>query len=72
MEPYLTLLEPKYAIRISRFRASNHRLPIVVGRFNGRPRSERLCELCNLKDLGDEYHYLMKCDFFYIDSLLNI
>ncbi len=39
-------------------------MPIVVGHFNGRPRSERLCELCNLKDLGDEYYYLMKCDLF--------
>ncbi len=48
----------------SRFRASNYKLPIVVHRFNGRLRSERLCELCNLKDLGDEYHYLMKCNFF--------
>ncbi len=58
-------MQPKYAIHISRFRASNHRLPVVAGRFIGRPRSERLCDLCNLDDLGDEYHYLMKCPFFH-------
>ncbi len=65
MEPYLVLLQLKYAIPISRFRASNHRLPVVAGRYGGRPRSGRLCDLCNLEDLGDEYHYLMKCLFLH-------
>ncbi len=65
IKPYLVLLQPKYSIPISRLRANNHRLPVVAGRYSGRPRSERLCNLCNLDDLGDEYHYLMKCPFFH-------
>ncbi len=64
MEPYLTLSQPKYAIHISRFRLSKHKLSlIVVCRFNGRPKFDFLSELCNLEDLGDGHHYLMKCDF---------
>ena len=32
LEPYLDLLPPKYRILITRFRTSNHRLPIETGR----------------------------------------
>ncbi len=26
---------------------------------------DRICGLCNLEDLGDEYHYLLKCCHYY-------
>ena len=24
----------------------------------------KVCTLCSKKDVGDEYHYLLKCDYF--------
>ena len=64
LEPYLTLLEPKYAIPISKFRCNNHRMPIVTGRYANINRLARVCALCNLGDVGDEYHYLLRCPYF--------
>ena len=64
IEPYLTLLEPRYHIPLCKFRTNNHRLPIVTGRYNNVNRIHRICELCNTDDLGDEYHYLLKCNHF--------
>ena len=64
LEPYLLSLEPKYAIPICKFRTNNHRLPIVVGRYNNINKADRKCELCREDVIGDEYHYLLKCRFF--------
>lgn len=64
IEPYLTLLDPKFSIPISKFRSNNHRLPIVTGRYNRQDRLERLCTLCEMGDVGDEYHYLLRCSYF--------
>ncbi len=40
LEPYLTMLEPKYAIPMCKFRANNHQLTIVTGRYKNIDRSE--------------------------------
>ena len=37
---------------------------IETGRFFNIDRSERHCNLCNVNELGDEFHYLFKCTFF--------
>ena len=63
-EQYLTLLEPKYAIPICKFRTNNHRLPVVIGRYNKIPRQNRKCILCPMNVVGDEYHYLLECEHF--------
>ena len=39
----------------------NHKLPIETGRWNNIQREDRKCNLCDLNDLGDEFHYLFKC-----------
>ncbi len=39
-EQYLTTLEPKHAIPMCKFRANNHQLPIVTGRYKNVDRSE--------------------------------
>ena len=67
LENYLLTLEPKYAIPITKFRASNHRLPIVQGRYEGRPVEERVCPLCNTGQVGDESHYILHCSHFHED-----
>ena len=42
-------------------RISCHLLPIESGRYKKIPRVERLCPLCNRSEIGDEFHYLLKC-----------
>ena len=44
------------------FRTRNHRLPIEVGRWRGIPANDRKCPYCN--DIGDEFHYILKCSKF--------
>jgi hypothetical protein len=47
-----------------RFRLNNHKLSVEYGRWNNIPRELRICHLCNTADLGNEFHYLLKCDHF--------
>ena len=63
-EQYLQL-ERKYSITLSRFRASNHKLPITTGRHQEVKREHRLCRLCDSGEVGDEYHYILNCTFFH-------
>ena len=64
LEKYLTALPRSQYLNIYRIRTTNHRLPIEVGRWHGIALNERKCTLCNKNDLGDEYHYLLRCPFF--------
>ena len=53
-----------------RYRTSNHNLPVEVGRYItpiNLERNDRKCELCNVSDIGDEYHYMLICNYFAID-----
>ena len=63
-EDYLTTLPTGLMYSFLRFRTLNHKLPVQKGRSNNIPRSERLCTKCNNEDIGDEFHYIMKCSFF--------
>ena len=59
-EPYLNI-DPFHGI-ITKFRMSNHNLPIERGRYAvpKLPRNERLCTFCK-SHIGDELHVLFKC-----------
>ena len=46
-----------------RFRCSNHRLDIELGRHTNTPRQQRVCRFCQSGSLGDEYH-VFKCTHF--------
>ena len=46
-----------------RFRCSNHRLDIELGRHNNVPRQERSCRFCKTPSIGDEFH-AFKCVAF--------
>ena len=63
-EPYLTQLSDNDRINLCKFRCSSHRLPCVTGRYANIPRSERICNLCNLNVMGDEFHFVFQCPFF--------
>ena len=38
-------------------------MPIEMGRFVGTLRDDRICELCFLDKIGDEFHYMLKCTY---------
>ena len=59
---YLHLIPDYMSKTLLAFRTRNHRLPVEVGRWISMPLNERKCTHCN--DLGDEFHYLFKCDLF--------
>ena len=59
-ENYFNVLPPDLASPLFHFRSLNHRFPIESGRFFGNRRDDRICELCSLNRLGDEYHYMLE------------
>ena len=56
-------------VAVTKMRISCHLLTIESGRYKKIPRVERLCPLCNRSEIGDEFHYLLKCT---ISSLSHI
>ena len=73
MSYYLKCLEDQHTNALLKFRTSNHKLPVEVGRYKNIPREDRLCTNC-LK-MGDEYHFIFECSKFhrarhkYIDTI---
>ena len=63
-EEYLLNNSIKNRIIMCKFRLGNHKLPIVKGRFLNIAKEERVCNLCNLNLIGDEFHYLFMCSHF--------
>ena len=60
-------METRDIYTLGQFRLINHRLPIESGRWKKIQRDKRICELCDFNDLGDEFHYVMKCKFMAIE-----
>ena len=60
-EIYTSMLSDYFRVIISRWRLSNHRLNIEIGRYTKpkTPRQDRVCNLCNV--LEDEQHVIYKC-----------
>ena len=63
LEHYLTSLPYNNRQLLARFRCRNHNLPVETGCHRGIPREQRICTLCK-QELGDEFHFLMKCSYF--------
>jgi hypothetical protein len=61
LEKYLSVLPMSLRMPLCKFRTSNHKLPIERGRYNNTLRHQRVCNLCELDKLGDEYHLLLEC-----------
>ena len=64
IEKYLLELPNDLRKAFCHFRCMNHHLPIEQGRFWGVLRDDRICDLCDRNNLGDEYHYIFDCTFF--------
>ena len=57
-------IEAKYKRIITCFRLSAHNLNIEIGRRNNIGRRSRLCTMCNVGDVEDEFHFILKCPFY--------
>ena len=61
-EKHLSVVHNRnYRRALSQFRMSTHNLQIEKGRYLGLPQAERLCKLCNMNDIENEYHFLLAC-----------
>jgi hypothetical protein len=54
-------LDEQNSLLLCKFRTTNHKLPIVKGRWSNIPRENRYFELCQKNQIGDEYHYIFEC-----------
>ena len=66
LENYLLLLDNAERINLCKFRCRNTKTPVVLLGYAVRniPYENRICSLCNMNEIGDEYHYLLKCTYF--------
>ena len=64
IEKYLINFPINIYLPILKFRTTNHRLSVELGRWVRKPYEERRCLKCNSNSVGDEFHYLLECDFF--------
>ena len=67
LEPYLdNNTNKRFRITLSRFRLSSLKLEIERGRYHNIDRENTICEICNLKAIANEYHFVLVCPL-YID-----
>ena len=67
---YLTYVSNhKYRKAFTMFRISAHSFPVEVGRYRSVDRNNRICAICNCNEIGDEFHYFMKCTDINIQQL---
>ena len=65
LEKYLDVIsEKKYKIALARFRTSSHNLAIETGRYDDTSRADRICKSCNMKQIENEYHFLLVCPLY--------
>ena len=72
LENYLLKFPKKLYYPLIRFRTTNHKLPVELGRWSNVPLNERTCTKCAFNCLGDEFHYLFECEYFKHDRHLLI
>ncbi len=44
----------------------------LAGRYSNIDRQEKICHLCNINEVRDEYYYLLKCSYFKLDREIYI
>ena len=64
LEKYFITLPRKFYLLLFKLRIANHKLPVEIGRWEGTVRNERICSLCDTRDIGDEFHYIFQCAYF--------
>ena len=76
-EKYLDELPKNIRCHLTRLRLSSHCLPVEVLRYVKKKkkkilRVDRKCTICNLNQMGDEYHYLLDCKNSEIDHIRKV
>ena len=66
-ENYLEIVKDKDLFLLCHFRTSNNRLPIEFGRWQNINRENRVCNLCQGRELGDTFQCLFECTEFIHD-----
>ena len=62
LQKYLRLpMETRYIKEICKIRICAHKLNVESGRYRNIERSERICTLCNVNVIEDEYHFIIEC-----------
>ena len=69
-ENYFNVLLDDLSKAFCHFRSLNHKMPIEWGRYLGTQRDDRICELCRLHKIGDEFLYMLECTYF--DDTRNV
>lgn len=64
LEQYFLQLPKNLYLNLVKLRTGNHRFPCERGRWQEIELGERKCTLCNLQEVGDEFHYVLVCPFF--------
>ena len=59
----LEIRNVKHRSSLSKFRLSNHKLMIEIGRHKKLLKHERICQVCK-KDVEDEIHFLINCELY--------
>ena len=60
-EKYLISLPNDHRIILCKFRTTNHKLAVELGRYSNVLRCQRFCNICNVDTLGDEFHFIFEC-----------
>ena len=62
---YLNIIDiPKYRNALAKLRLNSHKLNIETGRHRQIERNLRICTLCNMNDIEDEFHFFLVCPFY--------
>ena len=70
-EKYLHELKAQERISLSQFRCASHKLPVYENRINSDTASS-VCTLCDSGEIGDEFHYILKCKQFISERKTHI
>ena len=63
-EGYLVQIKnTKLRQKLTKFRLSNHKLMIELGRHTDLDKDERICQICH-EEVEDEIHFMIKCKFY--------
>ncbi len=54
----------RHTKELTQIRLSAHKLQIEYGRYRNIDRQDRKCTLCNLNDVEDEFHFILKCPVY--------
>lgn len=66
IQSYLTKpIHNNLKTHISRIRLSSHCLNIETGRYQGKNRQARLCDVCDTQQIEDEFHFILQCPKYY-------